>query len=98
MAVMVEKQNPKALSESEMTQVSYEQSRVEEYLLRNVSALKEWIKSHPNQKPPVYYRQEDDKVVWVNRAERRELVKSQANKTRMVKPQPKNKTRLSEAK
>lgn len=70
-----------------------EQQKVEEFLVRNASALKEWLKNHKGQKPPVFYDRERDIVVWVNRKKRREMMKKQ-KATRMVKPKPKQEVEL----
>ena len=87
MALQATKENPQALTEAEESLIKKQQKKVEEYLLRNAEALRTWIKSHPNQKPPVYYDDKTDRVVWVNRKQRREMMKKQ-KQTRMVKPKP----------
>ena len=92
MAVQAEKTNQQALSEEELSVIEYEQKKVEEYLLRNTEALRQWMIAHPKQKPPVYFDRDNDRVVWVNREERRRMIKNQVKKTRMVQPESKTKT------
>lgn len=45
--------------------------KVEAFLLQNAARVRQWVDANPGQRPPVYYDEGTDKVVWETRKERR---------------------------
>jgi hypothetical protein len=49
----------------------HQRTKVEEFVKRHQDRLLKWNVSNPNQSPPVYYLEKEDRVIWLNRAQRR---------------------------
>ncbi len=48
-----------------------ERHMVRAFLVKNAIRLQEWVKTNPNQRPPVYFNPKTKEVTWLNRDQRR---------------------------
>jgi hypothetical protein len=67
----------KVTNEAERVEAERKMKAVEEFLEEpyNKSRLMKWQRENPGRVPPVYYIEEKDQVVWLNRAQIRNLQK-----------------------
>lgn len=57
-------------------------SIVRDFLVKNESRLIEWVKNHAHGRPPIYYIEQEKKVVWLNRKQARKLKRPKPPKRR----------------
>lgn len=76
---------PNELANSEtLDKGKYARMRIEEFLLQpnNIARLKIWHQKHPGERPPVFYVEQGDKVIWLDRKQLRKMKRAQAKAQR----------------
>lgn len=63
-------------SDKEKMADAHAKKRVEEWLQVNRERVQHWLIHHPNERMPVYYIEEEDRVVWLNRNQRKRLLQN----------------------